>query len=177
MRLLLLGCTGLVGRELVPLLVAAGHTLTVVSRQQRQIAGVTCVQADPARQESWAAGSALQQALKQAEGVVNLAGEPIAEKRWTAAHLKVLHSSRIDTTRHLVAAINASATPPKVLVSASAVGFYGTSETGSFNEDSPAGTDVLGKLCAQWEAAAEQVNASTRLVITRIGIVLSLIHI
>jgi uncharacterized protein (TIGR01777 family) len=173
MRLLLLGCTGLVGRELVPLLVAAGHTLTVVSRQQRQIAGVTCVQADPARQESWAAGSALQQALKQAEGVVNLAGEPIAEKRWTAAHLKVLHSSRIDTTRHLVAAINASATPPKVLVSASAVGFYGTSETGSFNEDSPAGTDVLGKLCAQWEAAAEQVNASTRLVITRIGIVLA----
>tara|TARA_Y100000991_G_scaffold185687_1_gene149937 strand:- start:70 stop:984 length:915 start_codon:yes stop_codon:yes gene_type:complete len=173
MRLLLLGCTGLVGRELVPLLVAAGHTLTVVSRQQRQIAGVTCVQADPARQESWAAGSALQQALEQAEGVVNLAGEPIAEKRWTPAHLKVLHSSRIDTTRHLVAAINASATPPKVLVSASAVGFYGTNETGSFNEDSPAGTDVLGKLCAQWEAAAEQVNASTRLVITRIGIVLA----
>jgi uncharacterized protein (TIGR01777 family) len=173
MRLLLLGCTGLVGRELVPLLVAAGHTLTVVSRQQRQIAGVTCVQADPARQESWAAGSALQQALKQAEGVVNLAGEPIAEKRWTAAHLEVLHSSRIDTTRHLVAAINASATPPKVLVSASAVGFYGTSEAASFQEDSSAGADVLGRLCAQWEAAAAEVNSSTRLVISRIGIVLA----
>ena len=99
MRLLLLGCTGLVGRELVPLLLAAGHTLTVVSRQQRQMAGVTCLQADPARQESWAAGSALQQALEQAEGVVNLAGEPIAEKRWTPAHLEVLHRSRIDTTR------------------------------------------------------------------------------
>ena len=56
-------------------------------------------------------------------------------------------------------------------MSASAVGFYGTSETASFNEDSPAGTDVLGKLCSQWEAAAQEVNPSTRLVITRIGIV------
>ena len=173
MRLLLLGCTGLVGRELVPQLLAAGHTLTVVSRQQRELAGVTCLQADPSRSESWAAGSALQQALAQAEGVVNLAGEPIAEKRWTPAHLEVLRRSRIDTTRHLVAAINASATPPQVLVSASAVGFYGTSETASFNEDSPAGTDVLGKLCAQWEAAAQEVKPSTRLVITRIGIVLA----
>ena len=173
MRLLLLGCTGLVGRELVLRLLAAGHTLTVVSRQQRQLAGVSFVQADPSRPESWTAGSALQQALEQAEGVVNLAGEPIAEKRWTPAHLEVLHRSRIDTTRHLVAAINASPTPPQVLVSASAVGFYGTSETASFNEDSAAGADVLSKLCAQWEAAAEQVSTSTRLVITRIGIVLA----
>ena len=173
MRLLLLGCTGLVGRELVPQLLAAGHTLTVVSRQQRQLAGVTCLHADPSHSEGWAAGSALQQALEQAEGVVNLAGEPIAEKRWTPAHLEVLRRSRIDTTRHLVAAINASATPPKVLVSASAVGFYGTSETASFKEDSPAGADVLGKLCAQWEAAAQEVKPSTRLVITRIGIVLA----
>ena len=72
--------------------------------------------------------------------MVNLAGEPIAEKRWTPAHLEVLHRSRIDTTKHLVAAINASPTPPQVLVSASAVGFYGTSETASFSEDSPAGS-------------------------------------
>ena len=173
MRLLLLGCTGLVGRELVPQLLAEGHTLTIVSRQQRQLAGVTCLQSDPSRPESWAAGSALQQALEQAEGVVNLAGEPIAEQRWTPAHLEVLHRSRIDTTRHLVAAINASDAPPQVLVSASAVGYYGTSESASFNEDSPAGSDVLAKLCEQWEAAAKQVNASTRLVITRIGIVLA----
>ena len=88
--------------------------------------------------------------------MVNFAGEPIAEQRWTPAHLEVLHRSRIDTTRHLVAAINASPTPPQVLVSASAVGFYGTSETASFNEDSPAGSDVLGTLCAQWEAAAKR---------------------
>lgn len=173
MRLLLLGCTGLVGRELVPLLITAGHTITLVSRQQRQLAGVRCLQVDPSQPESWTAGSELQRALEQAEGVVNLAGEPIAEQRWTPAHLEILRRSRIDTTRHLVAAINASPTPPQVLVSASAVGFYGTSETASFSEDSPAGADVLGKLCAQWEAAAQEVNPSTRLVITRIGIVLA----
>ena len=63
MRLLLLGCTGLVGRELVPLLLAAGHTLTVVSRQQRQLDGVSCVQADPSLPESWVAGSVLQLSL------------------------------------------------------------------------------------------------------------------
>ena len=71
---------------------------------------------------------------------MNLAGEPIASSAGRA-HLELLHRSRIDTTRHLVAAINASPTPPQVLVSASAVGFYGTSETASFNEDSPAGAD------------------------------------
>ena len=80
MRLLLLGCTGLVGRELVPQLLAAGHTLTVVSRQQRQIAGVLAFKLILAAR-GWTAGSA--RGDEQAEGVVNLAGEPIAEQRWT----------------------------------------------------------------------------------------------
>ena len=173
MRLLLLGCTGLVGRELVPMLQGAGHKLTVVSRRKRAIAGVDLIEADPALAASWADGSSLRRALEQAEGVVNLAGEPIAEQRWTPAHLKTLFSSRIDTTRHLVAAIKSSAAPPQVLVNASAVGFYGTSATASFTEESSAGADVLSDLCGQWEVAAGQVPDSTRLVITRIGIVLA----
>lgn len=173
MRLLLLGCTGLVGRELVPMLQGAGHKLTVVSRRKRAIAGVDLIEADPALAASWADGSSLRRALEQAEGVVNLAGEPIAEQRWTPAHLKTLFSSRIDTTRHLVAAIKSSPAPPQVLVNASAVGFYGTSATASFTEESSAGADVLSDLCGQWEVAAGQVPDSTRLVITRIGIVLA----
>ena len=173
MRLLLLGCTGLVGRELVPMLQAAGHSLTVVSRRQRSIPGVDLVVADPALAVSWGEGSSLRRALEQAEGVVNLAGEPIAEQRWTPAHLKTLFVSRIDTTTHLVEAIKASPAPPQVLVNASAVGFYGTSTTASFTEENPAGGDVLADLCSQWEAAAAQVPQSTRLVITRIGIVLA----
>lgn len=173
MRLLLLGCTGCVGRELVPMLQAAGHSLTVVSRQARRLAGVDLIEADPALAESWAPGTPLRRALEQAEGVVNLAGEPIAEKRWTPAHVQLLHSSRLNTTRQLVAAIKASPTPPQVLVSASAVGFYGSSLSARFNESSPAGADVLAGLCQQWEAAAAEVPESTRLVIPRIGIVLA----
>jgi len=179
MRLLLLGCTGLVGRELVPTLQEAGHQLTLVSRRPRTAVSwatdqqIEWVQCDPAQASSWAQGGALQQALATAEGVVNLAGEPIAEQRWTPAHLQLLHDSRIATTRHLTAAMAALATPPSVLVNASAVGFYGTSEQASFAESSAAGTDVLGSLCRDWEVAAAGRPQTTRLVVVRIGIVLA----
>jgi len=179
MRLLLLGCTGLVGRELVPTLQEAGHQLTLVSRRPRTAVSwatdqqIEWVQCDPAQASSWAQGGALQQALATAEGVVNLAGEPIAEQRWTPAHLQLLHDSRIATTRHLTAAMADLTTPPSVLVNASAVGFYGTSEQASFAESSAAGTDVLGSLCRDWEVAAAGRPQTTRLVVVRIGIVLA----
>ena len=109
MRLLLIGCTGLVGRALVPMLQTAGHDLTIVSRRSAPaglptscLAGLTWVQCNPADSISWAPSSPLQQALAQAQGVVNLAGEPIAEKRWTSTHLQLLEDSRLQTTRQLV---------------------------------------------------------------------------
>ena len=173
MRLLLLGCTGLVGRELVPMLQGAGHKLTVVSHRKRAIAGVDLIEADPALAASWGDGSSLRRALEQAEGVVNLAGEPIAEKRWTTAHLKLLEDSRLETTRLLVDAMAASASPPGVLINASAIGFFGTSLTDKFMESSPAGADFLASLCQRWEAAAAAVPDSVRQVSLRIGIVLA----
>ena len=179
MRLLLLGCTGLVGRELVPTLLEAGHQLMLVSRRSRTAVSwardqqLEWVQCDPTQAISWEQGGVLQQALATADGVVNLAGEPIAEQRWTPAHLQLLHDSRIATTRHLTAAMAALVTPPSVLVNASAVGFYGTSEQASFAESSAAGTDVLGSLCREWEAAAAGRPQATRLVVVRIGIVLA----
>jgi uncharacterized protein (TIGR01777 family) len=114
----------------------------------------------------------LLQALAAAEGVVNLAGEPIAEKRWTAAQRQLLLRSRLDTTAQLVQAMAQLDTPPAVLVNASAVGFYGTSETGSFSETSPPGSDLLAEICQRWEEAATRRPAACRLVILRIGIVL-----
>jgi len=179
MRLLLLGCTGLVGRELVPTLLEAGHQLTLVSRRpQASLAWarslqVDWLQRDPAVASSWQSGGDLHQALAASDGVVNLAGEPIAEQRWTASHLQLLHDSRIATTQHLAAAMQALDQPPAVLVNASAVGFYGTSEESTFVESSPAGHDVLGKLCSEWEAAATARPEATRLVVVRIGIVLA----
>ena len=179
MRLLLLGCTGFVGRELVPLLLQSGYQLTLVSRrlprqyaQERADGRVQWLQLDPARSQSWQVPE-LMDALEAADAVVNLAGEPIAEKRWTDSHRKLLESSRLDTTRLLVDAINALDTPPAVLVNASAIGFYGSSLTKQFVESSAGGTDFLASLCQRWEAAAAAVPAATRQVTVRIGIVLA----
>ena len=179
MRLLLLGCTGFVGRELVPQLLQAGHQLTLVSRRlargyaaEQADGRVTWLQFDPAAASSWQ-DAALLAALAQADGVVNLAGEPIAEKRWTTSHLKVLEDSRLETTRLLVNALKACATPPAVLVNASAIGFYGTSPDQRFVESSPAGSDFLASLCSRWEAAAAEVPAATRQLTLRIGIVIA----
>lgn len=114
-----------------------------------------------------------QEKISGCDGVVNLAGEPIAENRWTPELKKTLLESRTLTTQNVVNAI-AQATPkPTVLVNASAIGFYGTSETASFDENSASGQDFLAEVCRAWEAEASKVKESgTRLVILRIGIVL-----
>ncbi|WP_398335467.1 TIGR01777 family oxidoreductase [Vulcanococcus sp.] len=178
MRMLLVGCSGFVGRSLVPLLLNRGHHLTLVSRSAQPLPALqhpqlTRLQANPADPSSWSQ-PALQEALADAEAVVNLAGEPIAEKRWTPAHLQLLQDSRIRTTRALVQAVAAlpASQGPGLLINGSAIGYYGTSPTQTFTEASPAGADVLGRLCQAWEAEAQAVAGRCRLVILRIGIVL-----
>ena len=181
MRLLLIGCTGLVGRGLIPLLHEAGHQLTVVSRRSASAVGLPdslasqlqWIKADPAAASSWASSAALPQALAACDGVVNLAGEPIAEQRWTPQHLRLLESSRLETTRCLVEAMAALDKPPSVLVNASAVGYFGTSANARFDESSAPGSDFLAGLCQRWEQAAARKPDATRLVVLRIGIVLS----
>jgi uncharacterized protein (TIGR01777 family) len=176
MRLLLLGCSGFVGRELVPFLLDLGHHLTLVSRQSQPFPGLEsdrlrCLQLDPADPASWASAD-LQGALAAAEGVVNLVGEPIAERRWTDSQRQLLRDSRLLTTAALVKAIGQLPTPPQVLVSASAVGVYGSSEDATFVESSPAASDFLGQLCQDWEAAALAAASVCRVVVLRLGIVL-----
>ena len=178
-RILLVGCSGFVGRALVPQLLDQGHQLTLVSRTAQPLAALqhpqlTCLQADPSQASSWQRAD-LQAALAAAEAVVNLAGEPIAEQRWTPAHRQLLHDSRILTTRALVAALEALPADqrPSVLVNGSAVGYYGTSDHASFTEASPAGSDVLGALCQAWEAEAQRATTLCRVVVLRIGIVLA----
>ena len=180
MRLLLIGCTGLVGRGLIPLLQAAGHQLTLVSRRPSPAAfkadvatSLEWIQADPAAASSWAPATPLHDALAASDGVVNLAGEPIAEQRWSVQHLETLEASRLATTSYLVTALASLAQPPSVLVNASAVGYFGTSLDDRFEESSPAGDDFLARLCQKWEQAAAEKPSATRLVVLRIGIVLS----
>ncbi len=179
MRLLLFGCSGFVGRELVPQLLACGHQLTIVSRKRigdfprpPKEGQLFFLQMDPSDPETWQRNSLLK-ALAEAEGVVNLTGEPIAERRWTPRHLKKIENSRLETTKELVEAMQRLRKPPRVLVNASAVGYYGTSRTAEFNEASPSGQDFLAQLCSRWETLAQGKPRSTRLLIVRFGIVLA----
>ena len=105
--------------------------------------------------------------------VVNLCGEPVAT-RWDPAARKGILESRIDSTKILVDAINAcpEAKRPEVLVNASAIGFYGTSTTGRFDEASSPGDDFLARVCVDWEAEAAKVDPAVRLVTLRTGLVL-----
>jgi len=175
-RLLLLGCSGFVGRELVPFLLNLGHALTLVSRQRQPFPllegdRLRCLRLDPADPASWE-GSDLRAALAEAEGVINLAGEPIAERRWSDRQRQRLRESRLRTTACLVRAMADLDTPPKVLINASAIGVYGSSEENRFQDDSPPATDFLGQLCQDWEAAAQAAPSGSRVVVLRLGIVL-----
>ncbi|MFN9661695.1 MAG: TIGR01777 family oxidoreductase [Cyanobacteriota bacterium] len=176
MRLLLLGCSGFVGRELVPFLLNLGHALTLVSRRRQPFAQLEgdrlrCLQLDPSDPASWESAD-LQAALAAAEGVINLAGEPIAERRWSELQRQRLRDSRLVTTGCLVRAMAELATPAKVLVNASAVGVYGNSEERRFVESSPPAAVFLGQLCQDWDAAALAAPEACRVVVLRLGIVL-----
>ena len=170
MRLFTTGCTGFIGHGLVPALEAAGHELILATRDpdraRRLSSTAQVVVADTRQPGSW------QEHVATAEGVINLAGEPIAEKRWTDDHKTLLQQSRIATTRNLVETIAAAHPGPQVLISGSAVGYYGTSEASEYLEESACGTDFLAHLCQEWEAATQPAQGCCRVVMLRIGIVL-----
>jgi uncharacterized protein len=181
MKVAVTGATGLVGRRLVERLLAAGHQVVALVRDPDKAARLFSSQSnleivaysptdrspDSCSETDW------KQAIAGCDGVVNLAGEPIAEKRWTPEQKQEILTSRQRGTEQLVAAIAQANPKPSVLVNASAIGFYGTSETARFDEASPAGDDFLAQICTAWEAEAQKVTQSgVRLVILRIGVVL-----
>ena len=179
MKLLLTGCTGFIGRELIPLLIKEGHSLTVISRQTKgrlntivNDSSIKVIQMNPAESSSWDKEE-IQNSLKSCEGVINLAGEPIAEKRWTTDHCKEITNSRIETTKNLIKNLRNLRKPPKVLINASAIGFYGSHSQTEFTEENIQGDDFLANLCKEWEFTAKNKPRATRLLIVRIGIVLA----
>lgn len=171
MKIAIAGATGFVGSRLVAELTERGDEIVILTRspqtaKQRfpkaEIVGYT-----PLKSGDW------EQSISGCDAVVNLVGEPIADKRWTPAHKREILESRQITTQKIVEAINQAAVKPKVLVNTSAIGYYGTSETAKFDETSPAGNDYLAEVCQAWETAAQEVSSDTRLVILRFGIVLA----
>jgi uncharacterized protein len=169
MRILMTGASGLVGTALAAELQAAGHT---VNRFVRPSANATLSTGDV----TWnpETGDMNLSAAEGADAVVNLAGASIGGGRWTAERKALLRSSRVDLTEHLVAALARLQSPPKIFVSASAIGYYGDRGEESLTEASTSGQDFLAQICRDWEAAAIKAEQSgMRAVITRFGIVLS----
>lgn len=172
MKIVITGGTGFLGSALAESLARAGgpagsldagHDVVSISRHAGgAYKGVRHV-----------AGPAGYSEIDDADAVVNLAGAGIADTRWTPARKDVLLSSRIAVTSAVVSACSRATRKPRVLISGSAIGYYGSSLSQRFDESSPAGADFLGQLCARWEESARAVEAEgVRCVLIRTGLVL-----
>ena len=171
MKILVTGSTGLVGTALVSALAGAGHTVCrLVRPETKSTSGLKDgfdVAWNPMTGE-------LGGAAVGADAVVNLAGAPIADKRWTAQRKPLLRSSRVDATRALVTALAKMNARPRVLVSASAIGYYGNRGDEILSEESAPGNDFLSERTREWEAETVKAEAlGIRVVRARIGIVLA----
>ncbi len=169
MRVTITGATGLIGKKLVHALTARGDEVTVLSRDPAQAARDLRVSA-----ERWdpVAEPAPREALDGRDGVIHLAGAPVAQ-RWTSSVKRDIRESRTLGTRNLVAGLAAASPTPPVLVSASAVGYYGPRGDERLDEGSAPGTDFLAQVCVEWEHEAQAATQhDIRVATLRTGIVL-----
>jgi len=168
MRIVLAGASGFLGRALVRTLAGDGHQLALLTRRPQGIVGLREVVWQPdGTARAWA------DIVDGAGAVVNLAGESIAEGRWTAGRKAALIESRLLSTRSLVAAIEDAKARPPLLVSSSAVGYYGPHGDEMVTEADGPGDDFLGRLSAEWEHAAQAAESGgTRVVLVRTGLVI-----
>lgn len=169
MKTLVTGATGLIGQQLLSRLERAVVLTRDPSAGSRRFgSGVEAVSWQPSSEPAPAA------AFDGVETVFHLAGEPVAAGRWTAERKRRIRDSRVLGTRHLVAALSASPAPPRVLVSASAVGYYGGRGDAELREDEAKGEGFLADVCQAWEAEARGAERfGVRVVLARFGIVLA----
>ncbi|MDY7545928.1 TIGR01777 family oxidoreductase [Glaciimonas sp. CA11.2] len=167
MRILITGGTGLIGRRLCQALLQADHDITVLSRQPDTVK-------DKCGAAVRAFGSLDEWKSEETfDAIINLAGEPIVDARWTEERKELLWRSRIRLTEDLVKRIDASHQKPSVMLSGSAVGFYGDGGDNTFDESSPTSTDFGATLCASWEETAQKATAmGVRVCLLRTGLVL-----
>lgn len=167
MNILVTGSSGLVGSALIPALTAEGHRVSRLVRTKSNL-GIRDTFWDPN------AGELYSPPLEGLDGVVHLAGESIAEGRWSKIRKARIRQSRAQGTRLLSESLARLAQPPKVLISASAIGYYGDRGSEILTEQAPPGSSFLAGVCQDWEAAAQPAaGSSIRVVTLRTGIVLS----
>jgi uncharacterized protein (TIGR01777 family) len=171
MNILITGATGFVGRRLCEMLHQAGHTVRALSRDS-----VAAKQRVPHLKEvfPWNPLQELPplQAFEGCDAIINLAGESIAG-RWTTAKKQLIRDSRVLGTKNLVNALAQLSSRPKVLISASAIGYYGDRGEETLTEDAAPGSDFLAQVCRDWENEALKAESlGMRVVRLRIGLVL-----
>ncbi len=159
MKVLVSGSSGLIGHALIAVLEKNGWSVSRLRRPELWNPQNHTIKTD---------------ALKGHEAVIHLAGESIAEGRWSAAKKNRIRQSRVDATQFLANTLSRLPSPPKIFLCASAVGYYGDRPQETLTENSVAGTSFLAKVCRDWENAAEPLTKKgTRVVFLRTGIVLS----
>jgi uncharacterized protein len=170
MKILVSGSSGLIGGALCKSLLADGHTVGRLIR-----AGSKLQSGLPGETVRWEppSGPLDLAAMEGADAIVHLAGASIAQGRWNAGRKQLLRESRVDATRNLIAGLAQLKQKPRVIVSASAIGYYGNRGDEILTESSAPGTDFLAQLCRDWEAAVAAADSlDIRTVMLRIGIVL-----
>jgi uncharacterized protein (TIGR01777 family) len=172
MNIVVTGGTGFIGRALCGALLQGGHTVSILTRNAGQVFHQPGVSVNPVQWNGRDTGP-WERALEGADAVINLAGAPIADARWTDERKQILTDSRVFTTRLLVRALSRRSSKPATFISASGIGYYGASDDRLLDEGAARGKGFLADLCLAWEAEAmSAAEFGTRVVILRTGMVL-----
>ncbi|MDG2200969.1 MAG: TIGR01777 family oxidoreductase [Phycisphaerales bacterium] len=174
-RILIVGAMGLVGRRVLLQRLTLGDQITVMTRDRRRtrqllvalgLTGIDIIEGDPAVPGPW------QESVTGHDVVITLAGAGIADRRWSSRYIRTMRDSRVDGTYQLVQAIERSTDRPSLLLSASAVGYYGDRGSVLTDEHAAAGDDTLADMCVHWENQAIRAESMCRVVRMRFGVVL-----
>jgi uncharacterized protein (TIGR01777 family) len=169
-KIVISGGSGLIGSKLADLFVQSGYEVNILTRNSSKF-----IDSDNIKYRKFDINS-IENTAKILEGafsIINLAGAPIADSKWTTSYKQEIYNSRINMTNHLVNAVNSLENPPKSFISASAIGIYGNRGDEKLTESSHIGSGFLTDVCRDWEYEADKCNAKVRLVKARIGIVLA----
>ncbi|MFO0700674.1 MAG: TIGR01777 family oxidoreductase [Nitrospira sp.] len=172
MKIVMTGSTGFIGRALCATLIQGGHRITVLTRHMGQVKQGSDL---PVQIVEWNARESgpWEQVLEGADAVINLAGAPIADARWTHTRKQLITDSRVLTTRLLVRALSRWASKPATFISASGIGYYGACDDRVLDEGAARGEGFLADLCLAWESEAlRAAEFGARVITLRTGMVL-----